>query len=121
MAHFKTAYLQREIVETCDVVGTTPLKVGDFVKLTPATSTVNAYIEKSSVADATHIIAQSDMSMEYGHIPVENRDYRYNPEVACTLSAAIEDKTTSKPKKVAMFKIINRDDIIPDADGKDHA
>lgn len=112
MAQFKTAFLQRVIVETCDVVGTAALKVGNLVKFTAATSTVPAYVSKvTSLAQATHIIAQSDMTQEYGHVPVENRDYRYSPEVACTLAAA-PTKTTAKPKKVALFKIINPADVI---------
>lgn len=120
MASFKTAYLQREIVETCDVVGASPLKVGDYVKFTAATATVPAYIQKSTIANATHIIAQSDMTMEYGHVPVENRDYRYKKDVACTQAAA-PTKATTTQKKVALFKITDPNDVIPDADGSDHA
>lgn len=120
MASFKTAYLQREIVKTCDVVGTTALKVGDFVTFTEATGTTPAYLKKSTIAAATHIIAQSDMTMEYGHVPVENRDYRYSKEVACTLTSN-PTTATAKPKKVALFKITDPSDIIPAADGSDHA
>lgn len=124
MAGFKTAYLQREVCVTADVIGTTvgkaACKVGDFVKLVPATATVGAYIQKSTIAAATHIVAQSDMTQEYGHVPVENRDYRYNPEVKATV-AAVPTTITTTAKKVALFKITDPDDIIPDADGQDHA
>ena len=121
MASFRTAYLQREVYLDCDVVGSAPLKVGDCVQYHEATASVAAYIQKSTFANATHIIAQSDQTLAYGHIPVENRDYRYNPEVAATIAAAPATATTTTWKHVALFKIVNRDDIILAADGSDVA
>lgn len=120
MAHFKTAYLQREEWHDVDVVGSTPLKVGDCVQLHEATASVAAYIQKSTFANATHIIAQSDQTIGYGHVPVENRDYRYNPEVAVTLAAAPATATTETWKHVALYRISNnKADVILDADGGD--
>lgn len=123
MATFKTAYLQREVIEDAAVVGTTTgqeaFRVGDYVKFTPATSTVSPYVKKSTIADATHIVAQSDMTLEYGHVPVEIRDYRYSPIVKATVTAVPSD-LTAPVKKVALFRITNKEDVIPDADGKDH-
>ena len=120
MAHFKTAYLQREEWHDVDVVGSAPLKVGDCVQLHDATATVAAYIEKSTFANATHIIAQSDQTIGYGHVPVENRDYRYNPEVAVTLAAAPAAAETTTWKHVALYRISNnKADVILDADGGD--
>lgn len=120
MAHFKTAYLQREEWHDVDVVGSTPLKVGDCVQLHEATASVAAYIQKSTFANATHIIAQSDQTIGYGHVPVENRDYRYNPEVAVTLAAAPATATTKTWKHVALYRISNsKADVILDADGGD--
>lgn len=107
MAHFKTAYGQREIIVDAKV--TVACKVGDYVKLD--TSVTPNTLAKSTIANATHIVAQSDMTLEYGHIPVESRDYRYSPNVA----------TSTAVKKVALFQIIDKSDIIPDADGTDHA
>ncbi len=85
---FKTAYLQREIPEDVAVSSDSYLQVGQLVKLTPATDKAVGYIAAvtandaaSALAAATHIIAQSDVTLEYGHIPVENRDYRYFPFV----------------------------------------
>lgn len=85
---FKTAYLQREIPEDVAVSSDSYLQVGQLVKLTPATDKSVGYIAAvtandaaSALAAATHIIAQSDVTLEYGHIPVENRDYRYFPFV----------------------------------------
>lgn len=120
MASFKTAYLQREDYVDVDVVGSAALKVGDCVQLVAATSSVAAYIQKSTFANATHIIAQSDQTIGYGHVPVENRDYRYNPEVAVTAASA-PAIASAKPKHVALYKIINREDIILAADGSDVA
>lgn len=122
MASFKTAYLQREV--PLDLVVVVPanqtLKVGDLVVVTPETSTVSAYMQKAaSLAAATHIVAQSDMTLGYGHVPVENRDYRYSPLVAGTVTAVPTDKT--KPwKHVALYQIVDKNDIIPAADGSDH-
>ena len=120
MAHFKTAYLQREEWHDVDVVGSAALKVGDCVQLHEATSTVAAYIQKSTFANATHIIAQSDQTIGYGHVPVENRDYRYHPEVAVTLAAAPATATTTTWKHVALYRISNnKADVILAADGSD--
>lgn len=121
MASFRTVYLQREVYLDCDVVGSAPLKVGDCVQYHEATASTAAYIQKSTFANATHIIAQSDQTLAYGHVPVENRDYRYNPEVAATVAAAPATATTTTWKHVALFKIVNRDDIILAADGSDVA
>lgn len=123
MASFKTAYLQREVGMDIDVVN--DCKVGDFVVVTPETDTVQGYMQKATAAQvtsktATHIVAQSDQTLAYGHVPVENRDYRYDPTVKGTVATAPAAKTTSW-KHVALFKITNWDDIIPAADGSDHS
>lgn len=111
-ASFKTAYLQREVPMTVAVLGASPLVVGQMVTLTAASGAVPAYIASAAtVAAATHIIAQSDMTMEYGHVPVENRDYAYSDQVATTISSG--SVTASTPtKKVALFAITDKDDLI---------
>ena len=121
MASFKTAYLQREVPMDIDVVN--DCKVGDFVVVTAETDTVQGYMKKATKAQltskaATHIVAQSDQTLAYGHVPVENRDYRYDPTVKGTVTSAPTSKTTTY-KHVALFKITNWDDIIPAADGSD--
>lgn len=121
MAGFKTAYLQREVPLDLDVVGAASLKVGDLVTVTPETGTVQGYMVKAaSLAAATHIIAQSDMTLGYGHVPVEVQDYKYSPEVAVTRAAAPTTKTTTW-KHVALYQIVDKNDIILDPDGNDHA
>lgn len=109
---FKTAYLQHEIVEDVKVTAgkSQVLHVGDIVKIT--NGILGLVLSASAVsADAVsfpalttdmYIVAQSDQTMEYGHVPVEMRDYRYDDKVA--------DKTTVK--KVALFRIINPQDVI---------
>ena len=100
-AEFKTAYLQREI----PVVGTLAgdLKVGQVCTFSGVDGTAIA-----AVADATPItagqwiVAQSDMTMGEGHVPVENRDYRYSDIV----------KASATAKHVALFRIDNPEDII---------
>lgn len=104
MAAFKTAYLQRAVAldvlvdatkQVDDASNTalakafavrqaaadalTAVKVGDLVTL--STGSVNSIKRTLSLAAATHMVAQSDNTMEMGHIPVENRDYRYFPMV----------------------------------------
>lgn len=114
-AKFKTAYLQREIPVEVAVIGSAALEVGQLVTLTPTNGTNPDYIAAAAGATAaaalsaaTHIIAQSDMTMEYGHVPVENRDYKYSPEVAVTAGTI---STSSPKKKVALFKLVNKDDV----------
>lgn len=109
---FKTAYLQHEIVEDVKVTAgkSQVLHVGDIVKITNG---VLGLVLSASAASADavsfpalttdmYIVAQSDQTMEYGHVPVEMRDYRYDDKVA--------DKATVK--KVALFRIINPQDVI---------
>lgn len=159
LGSFKTAYLQREIPEDVVVQSDGHLVVGQMVKLANHTiTTLSAGTVAAARDEATHIVAQSDMTMEYGHVPVEDRDYRYSPNVAGTIlptsaaanflgayetlqdapSAASGNKdkhilvladgkvytntsgtawaasstVTAKVKKVALFKIINKDDVI---------
>ena len=109
-ANFKTAYLQRELPVDAKAVSPLELHVGDVVSGTvgadgvltiAARSNAVEATAKSSVAVGDYIVAQSDMTMEYGHVPVENRDYRYNDQVSMGTSA----------KKVALFKINDLSDI----------
>ncbi len=133
MASFKTAYLQREVPLDLDVVGAdgTVFEVGNLVTVTPATATVGAYMTKAAdLAAATHIIAQSDMTLGYEHVPVENIDYRYSPEVKTTRTTApaaadsVKDGAnvllvnggayTATQKHVALYQIVDKNDIILD-------
>ena len=109
---FKTAYLQHEIVEDVKVTAgkNQVLHVGDIVKITngvlglvlsASASSANGVSFPALTTDM-YIVAQSDQTMEYGHVPVEMRDYRYDDKVA--------DKATAK--KVALFRIINPQDVI---------
>ena len=109
---FKTAYLQHEVVEDVKVTAgkNQVLHVGDIVKITngvlglvlsASASAAGAVVFPALTTDM-YIVAQSDQTMEYGHVPVEMRDYRYDDKVA--------DKATAK--KVALFRIINPQDVI---------
>ena len=133
MAQFKTAYLQRMVPVDVVVVGAITSEsgitnaatrkqaicVGDLVTYTAETATVSAYIGKAaSLAAATHIVAQSDMTIADGHVPTDRRDYRYSDFVAPTNNVAPTDKT--KPiKKVALYPIWDKEDIVLAADGSD--
>lgn len=155
-AEFITARFQREIPMEV-AVGVTPssyLRVGQMVKVVDGVvKTLSASTIPAAEKEATHIIAQSDMTMEYRHVPVENRDYRYSDQVKGTVSdvtnllGAYESKAafpaaasannnkyafaideqkvyksngtawaadtgiTVTSKKVALFKILNTDDL----------
>lgn len=109
---FKTAYLQHEIVEDVKVTAgkNQVLHVGDIVKITngvlglvlSASASAAGSVVFPALTTDMYIVAQSDQTMEYGHVPVEMRDYRYDDKVA--------DKATAK--KVALFRIINPQDVI---------
>lgn len=109
---FKTAYLQHEIVEDVKVTAgkNQVLHVGDIVKITngvlglvlSASATSANGVSFPALTTDMYIVAQSDQTMEYGHVPVEMRDYRYDDKVA--------DKSTAM--KVALFRIINPLDVI---------
>lgn len=123
-ANFKTAYLQRELPLDLKVDGDAGLEadytvantvdltlhVGDVVKMVG--DTIQLALAYHASADASiddtdaikvgnYIVAQADQTMEYGHVPVEYRDYKYKDNVADSASL----------KKVALFKITNVDDI----------
>lgn len=97
-AHFKTGWLQREIVLEAKV--SEDLVVGALCTLTEDT-----LAGAEDVATATHIVAQSDMTLGYGHIPVELRDYKYDPKLV---------KSDEETKKVALFRIVDPTDVILD-------
>ena len=109
---FKTAYLQHEVIEDVKVTAgkNQVLHVGDIVKITngvlglvlSASATSANGVSFPALTTDMYIVAQSDQTMEYGHVPVEMRDYRYDSKVA--------DKSTAK--KVALFRIINPQDVI---------
>lgn len=109
---FKTAYLQHEVVEDVKVTAgkNQVLHVGDIVKITngvlglvlSASASAAGSVVFPALTTDMYIVAQSDQTMEYGHVPVEMRDYRYDSKVA--------DKSTAK--KVALFRIINPQDVI---------
>ena len=107
---FKTAHEQREIPIDVAVIGTNNLAVGALVTFTAAADGKPDSIAAATSKDAaTHMIAQSDTTMSYGHVPVEHRDWRYSEEVKTTASTL---STTSPVKKVALFKLIDKNDVV---------
>lgn len=96
MAEFKTAYLQREVA--IDATLAADLKVGQVCTL----SSAGALAAATSVAVGNVIIAQSDMTVGNGHVPVENRDWKYSDVVAAS----------STKKHVMVFVITDVNDII---------
>lgn len=97
-AYFKTALGQREIVLDCKVAA--DVAVGTLCKYTAGTNTLAASTS-GTPAQGDYIIAQSDMTMEYGHVPIEYQDHRYSPKVAAS----------TEPKKVAVFLVSDVTDV----------
>lgn len=114
IAEFVTGYLQREIrVEATVAGGTdkglrTPDKVGyapgRLVKFANGAITLPTGVSATSIGDATHIIAQSDDTIR--DLP---EDYNYTEQYS-TLPNLICKNSTDK-KTVALYKIVNPDDI----------
>lgn len=128
MAQFKTAYLQRAIPMDVAVVGAltagtrkADIHVNDLVTYTPAAGTAPAYIAKAaSLAAATHVVALTDQTVGDGtYIHTDVMDYKPSPLVAATVATGTTPSATSKVKKVALYPIYEKDDIILDADGND--
>lgn len=99
MAEFKTAYLQREVA--MDVKVASDVKVGQVCSL--ANETITPIANTAAPAVGNVIIAQSDMTVGKGHVPVENRDHKYDDKVAASTSVA---------KKVLAFVITDVQDIV---------
>lgn len=96
-AHFRTGKDQYEIV--LDAIVKADMEVGTVCSYNATNKELSVAADVSAGA---YIVAQSDQSMEYGHIPVENRDYRYSSKVA----------TSTVAKKVAVFRINDVADVI---------
>jgi hypothetical protein len=117
-AKFRTAFGQREIPMDVAVVAADSLEVGQLVTYTASDGAKPGYIAAAAGANvaavlsaATHIIAQSDMTMEYGHVPVEDRNYTYSPKVKATVASASNVTSSTVTKKVALFEVV-KDDMI---------
>ena len=96
-AQFITALGQHEIVFDAKV--NNDMVVGQVCKYDSTNNIFTPTSVKPAVGD--YIVAQSDVTMQ-SYVPVENRDYRYDPKVAASTSAT---------KKVAMFKITDINDV----------
>ena len=121
-AEFRTAKEQYEIVKDLTVSGRGAaaagnnaasknlqvVHVGDLVKISGGALQLVVGTSSTSGSVSTPTVT-TDMTMELGHVPVENRDYRYSDVVA--------DTTTKK--HVALFPVIYPDDVIltPSAEG----
>ena len=109
MAEFKTAYLQRE-VSLNSVKVSADLKVGQVCSL--ANDTLTALADSASVAVGNVIIAQSDMTVGNGHIPIENRDHNYSDIVKKEFHLDEDEAEVLDPKHVMVFVITDVNDII---------
>lgn len=123
IAEFETAYLQREIRLVATVAGGTDAglrdsskvgyAVGRLVKVTGSGSGTNASpvaitaptgVTATSIGNATHIIAQSDDTTRD-----EPSDYNEMEKYSSLPNLVCKNSTTGKT--VAVYKIVNPDDI----------
>lgn len=127
IADFKIGYLQRAVIEhQAEVIGgadtadgLTGFAVGRLVKLTRLADGsvhigVPTAVSATSISDATHIVAQSDDSLRNvpaDVIPVERYQTRNRNILANTASGAAPAAATATMKSIALYKIINADDI----------
>lgn len=119
IAEFETGYLQREIRLIATVTGGTDTGLRDSSKtgfavgrLVEVTNTAGEYAIKvpttaptaTSIGSATHIIAQSDDT-----IRDEPSDYNETERYSTLPNLIVKNSTTKKT--VALYKIVNPDDI----------
>ena len=121
IAEFKTGYLQREIKEIAKVtegedaglrdvtkLGYAP---GRLVKITESNGVLTIQqpdtpVSATSIGDATHIIAQSDDTIR--ELP---EDYNYTERYSTMPNGICKNTSGTDTKTVALYKIINSDDI----------
>lgn len=114
IAEFKTGYLQREVREIATVAGGTDNGLRDaskqgyapgrLVRLVDGAITAPENVTATSIGNATHIVAQCDDTVR--ELPEDyNYTERYStmPNLIC--------KNSAEKKTVALYKIVNRDDI----------
>ena len=122
VAEFQTGYLQREIRLIATVAGGTDaglrdgakgFAVGRLVKCAgtgegtdanPIVITAPTGVTATSIGDATHIIAQSDDTIR--DVP---EDYNYMERYTSMPNYVVKNDTNSKT--VAVYKIVNPDDV----------
>lgn len=131
LADFKTGYLQIASVEhQCEVTGgtdngeggsgsgvTAGYAAGRLVKLVRHTDgtchlVAAGSVTATSIGDATHIVAQTDDSLNTTTIRGEAYDYRARGILKNTATAVPNPLAlTATMKRVALYKIVNADDV----------
>jgi hypothetical protein len=115
VAEFKTGYLQRELIVEATVSGGTDKGLRDankegfapgrLVVFNGTAITAAANVSATSIGTATHIIAQSDDTIR--DLPEDcNYTERYS-----TLPNCICKNSTTEKKTVALYRIVNADDV----------
>ena len=114
VAEFVTGYLQREIRVEATVAGGTDSGLRDagitgyapgrLVRLVDGAITAPTGVSATSIGNATHIIAQSDDTIR--ELP---EDYNYTERYSTLPNGIV--KNSAEKKTVAVYKIVNADDI----------
>lgn len=104
-AGFKTGWNQREVRIDAKGASALTLKVGELCTYDAGTKIIaKSTVGKDGKASVGNvIIAQSDMTMGKGHIPVEKHDYQYVNTVAI-------GSTDTKP--IMVFVVSDPTDIV---------
>jgi hypothetical protein len=127
---FKTSFLQRIIILDADVVSAAVTDTLEPMQLVTVAANAgdNSLFNISAAADlatATHMIAQGDIALKaigltagagnanaaYAHIPAENGIYRIIKDTVKATVTAAPSTTTTTWKKVAVYKLFDKDDI----------
>lgn len=129
MAEFRTAASQYVLVLDVNVEGTVSnparkqaIHRNDLVTLVPAAGNVPAYIKKAaSLTAATHMVALTDQTVGgVDHIHTEVANYATSELVAATVADGDgSGVTAATKKKVGVYPLFDKGDIILDADGND--
>lgn len=114
IAEFVTGYLQREIRLMVTVAGGTDkglrdgktegYAVGRLVHIADGALTAATGVSETSIGNATHIIAQTDDTIREDQIAGDPEHYSSLPNLICKNSDA-------EAKTVAVYKIVDPDDI----------
>lgn len=102
-AGFRTGWNQREVRVMAKGASALTLKVGELCTLSSAGVIAKSNVGTSGKASVGNvIIAQSDMTMGKGHVPVENHNYNYSDTVSITTT----------PKPIMVFVVSDPEDIV---------
>lgn len=113
---FKTGYLQKavrleDVATLSTEVGDT-FKIGQLCNLTAANGTTPAYLSKDTApAVGDYIIAQGADTVGYGHVLVEEKNYKPKGYIAVTEDTAMDASSITVPI-VIVYQVTDVNDVV---------